>query len=199
MDTTLSIKSTPKREYSLIDRCCLCGFSFLETTVSGSGTKVTQKQYKLKLRLNEERLGSIQEVISIQLSDFEKAVCQKCYRKVDSVKRMEKQIQEIKFELQESRNRVQQDISTTVRQKRLLRSPLQPQPYKINRFPTTVSVKHPVQLTSFLNLTTSSVPQLAPVPVTLLNKSSSSSQPLGKGYSKLPKWKEISSNMARTA
>lgn len=108
MNMTLFLKSTPRRQLSLIDRCCFCGFSFIETIVTGSGRKVVQKQSKMKLRLNEEGFHKIKEVVCIQLSDSEKAICQKCYRKVESVLRQEKQIQEMKTELQECRNRVQQ-------------------------------------------------------------------------------------------
>ena len=103
------LKQTPKKLYSVVDRCCFCGMSFLQVHVTDSGSKQTQKLFKQTLRLNEERLQNIKKVVKcLLLSDSDTAVCMKCYKKVESVIRQQQHVDDMKMELEEMRNRLQQ-------------------------------------------------------------------------------------------
>ena len=89
----------------MIDAVCV-DFRLLKRL--GSGKKKTNKQFKSKLRLNEERLINCKKVVNLELREFENAVCQKCYRKVSTIIQQEEQITKMKSELQATRAVVQQ-------------------------------------------------------------------------------------------
>ena len=145
--------STPRKVYVNKNNCVLCGFSFIQTEVSGTGEETVKKFLKLKLRLNAERIETIESVIdNFRPTDEEKelhGVCIKCFRKVESCIRVKKEHLKLKEELESSRERVvgmslllpALSPRRIVREKRQLRSPLSIPPAKqVKDFPSNFYV-----------------------------------------------------------
>ncbi|XP_046566551.1 uncharacterized protein LOC124275108 [Haliotis rubra] len=160
---------TPKRIYCRSNICVLCGFSFVERSVSATGEEKIQKHFTQKLKLNSERI----EKIHLVIGDFERepscedsnGVCVKCFRRVENVFKMKKEIENQIESLNKSRKTVDNTLLTlpsprkqTVT-KRLLRSPHSGQEAKLSTatklFPTTVVRKYPVQLSTLQPLQSS--------------------------------------------
>jgi hypothetical protein len=116
---------TPRKTFFTEDRCVLCGIPFVSTSVTSSGQKITNKQLQNKLKLNDEKLYDIVQVMpDFTLLDFEKkmGICIKCHRKVKHVLKTEAENVETRRLLSESRQRVLLDGRVQT-EKRMLHSP----------------------------------------------------------------------------
>ena len=73
--------STPRKVYVNKNNCVLCGFTFIQTEVSGTGEETVKKFLKLKLRLNAERIETIESVIdNFRPTDEEKELHDVCIK-----------------------------------------------------------------------------------------------------------------------
>jgi len=91
-----------------------------------------------KLKLSDERRKNIENVTGFGVkNDTEAGVCQKCYRSVERVLKMEKETSELKGKIRNSAHTVQSTLLLSVPSpkrsaisKRMLRSPAFTQPAK---------------------------------------------------------------------
>lgn len=147
---------TPKRIYCRTSICVTCAFSFVETSVLPTGEKVVLKHFSKKLKLSVERVNNIRSVIPdfVESStDDSNGVCVKCYRRVENIHKMTKEIENQTASLRLSWKTVE-NIRLTLPSprkrtvtKRLLGSPLSiQQPKAPKPFPATVVRKHPIRI-----------------------------------------------------
>ena len=115
MAAAIEMRNTPKKNHSLTDRCCFCGMSFLEIFITGSGTKNIQKRYKQKLKLTGERILTVKRATSITLTDLDTGICQKCYRKVESILKHRQTLDQMIGELEKQRSKIEQVINLLTR------------------------------------------------------------------------------------
>lgn len=96
---------TPQRSYSLTNVCCLCGFSFVVRETDSEGNSHIKKLFKLKLKLTEEKVAIIRQVID--LPPRAEGVCIKCFAKAEKVIKHRKEINTILSQFHEARRRFQ--------------------------------------------------------------------------------------------
>lgn len=94
----MATSGTPTKTCVLGDICVLCGFGFLEYETTVHGEKVVHKHFDKKLRMTTERAKNILKVTELNFSS-DSAVCQKCYRTVESVLRSEQKNEEIRTKI----------------------------------------------------------------------------------------------------
>ncbi|XP_053388534.1 uncharacterized protein LOC128551661, partial [Mercenaria mercenaria] len=91
-------QSTPRKQHIVTDKCALCSFSFCNIEITSSGETFKNTTYlNRKLKLTVEKIEDLKVILGVR--DFvptETGICIKCYRKVESVKKTEKELQKTK-------------------------------------------------------------------------------------------------------
>lgn len=107
---TMAARITPVKCYSLGNICVVCGFSFVTKFVDELGSIKVQKCLDKKLRLTRERLETLLNVCDVKKETCfpgDAGVCQKCFRAMDRVRKLEK-------EAMEARERFTSNIRSTM-------------------------------------------------------------------------------------
>ncbi|CAC5374739.1 unnamed protein product [Mytilus coruscus] len=172
---------TPKRVYFVDNLCIICefsyiqkettsggvtiyvsfvGFSYIQKETTSEGVVITNKFTSKKLKLTTERSHTIEkEVAKLQRKTVDdKGVCEKCFRTVERVLRLEKEVEETKNRLLKSKERVELSSRQSDNvQKRLLRSHFSNQAEKNTRSNKSCNVTCnnyvPVKLIPFTEIT----------------------------------------------
>lgn len=131
--------STPRRIYSQSNICTLCGFLFIRTEIDEHGRVVEKKFLNKKLKLTDERVHKISSVVTDyhEPADSSNGVCIKCFRHIEKVLQMQKDISRMQEELNKARYSVRQSYHLTCKksakksaEKRQLRTQLIHEPTK---------------------------------------------------------------------
>ncbi|XP_061166248.1 uncharacterized protein LOC133175140 [Saccostrea echinata] len=140
--------ATPRKTLSLGNICIICGFSFIHTFIDSNGKEITQKFFDKKFKLTEER----KKIIN--------SVCQKCFRTVERLSKMEKEVSELKCKLKYSAENVKENFllslpspKRSVITKRMLRSPIIRQPTKKVASLLPITCVQPISILPFSDLT----------------------------------------------
>lgn len=91
--------------------CIICGFSFIQTIKDSFGKEITKKYFDRKLKLTEERKKIISDAIGVDTYDVgnDTGVCQKCFRSVEKLSKLEKESTDLKDKLKRSTQGVKEN------------------------------------------------------------------------------------------
>ena len=103
---------TPRKTNCLGNICIICGFSFVNTFIDTSGKKVTKKYFDKKLKLTDERKQAIITTLGPIEVDLggDTGVCQKCFRAVERLNKIEKEATELRCDLKRSADNVKDSL-----------------------------------------------------------------------------------------
>jgi hypothetical protein len=93
----MAAPSTPKKCYYLGNICVVCGFSFVTKSVDKDGNVQVAKCLDKKLRLTRERLETLWNIRDFKEETcfpLDSGVCQKCFRAMERVLKVEKEAAE---------------------------------------------------------------------------------------------------------
>ncbi|XP_069110243.1 uncharacterized protein [Argopecten irradians] len=136
--------------------CCIfCGVRFITFAEEG---KIVFKKFDTKLKINEERRKNIEDAVEqVIVVQGENGICRKCFRAVQKILKLEKDVSDL-------RNELIQSMRTTMSMptKRMLRSPNVALPVskslKAGEIDVKVRVVTPVKIAPFRELSNSSRP-----------------------------------------
>lgn len=163
---------TPKKTYSLCNMCIICGFSFIQTIKDSFGKEITKKYFDRKLKLTEERKKIISDAIGVDTYDVgnDTGVCQKCFRSVEKLSKLEKESAELKDKLKRSTQGVKENCFLSLpspkradmcKTKRMLRSPGLQQPTKKLTPLLPITCIQPICIQTFEDITKAEQPKAA--------------------------------------
>lgn len=132
---------TPRKIYYNSNICVICGFSFIQTEVTATGRTIERNHTNKKLKLSDERVKKIKQVINNFIYEHEhiNGVCKKCYSHIEKVLKLHRDVESLEKELNETRSGVRRSYNLTCSksksqqkqyEKRLL-SPISDRPEKM--------------------------------------------------------------------
>lgn len=166
------VTQTPRKTYSLCNMCIICGFSFIQTLKDSLGKEITKKYFDRKLKLTEERKKLISDYVGVEIYDVgnDTGVCQKCFRSVEKLCKLEKESADLKDKLKQSTQGVKENCLLSLpspkradmcKTKRMLRSPGLPQPTKKLTPLLPITCIQPIRIQTFEDLTKAEQPKAA--------------------------------------
>lgn len=100
---------TPRRIYYKANICVLCGFAFVQSEITSTGETIERNLFNKKLKLTDDKVKSIQHVLSEFQHDSvssSNGVCKNCYRTVERIIKIEKEVEQLQIEISRSRSSV---------------------------------------------------------------------------------------------
>lgn len=142
---------TPRRIYYKANICVLCGFAFVQAEVTSTGETIEKKLFNKKLKLTEEKISAIRNVLgefNHECIISNNGVCKQCFRTIERINKAEKEVEELQKEIKTSRSLVRQKYQlatpspTKTKIEKRLRSVISPEKANVEKrrsFPTTFS------------------------------------------------------------
>lgn len=139
---------TPRRIYYKSNICVLCGFAFVQAEVTSTGETIEKKLFNKKLKLTEEKILAIRNVLgefNHECITSNNGVCKQCFRTIEKIIKSEKEVEELQKEIKASRSLVRRKYQlatpspTKAKTEKRLRSFTSPEKLNVEKrrpFPT---------------------------------------------------------------